>query len=75
MSYGNQLSFFGRYKPKVSIQGVDVGQSTTMTSVLRDEEGVENTATLIIRNDNPDFDLLLSEYSQTVKFLSQKPND
>lgn len=48
---------------------------TTMTSVLKDEEGVENTATLIIRNDNPYFDLLVSEYSQTVKFLSQKPND
>ena len=48
---------------------------TTMTSVLKDEEGIENTATLIIRNDNPDFDLLVSEYSQTVKFLSQKPND
>ena len=48
---------------------------TTMTSVLKDEEGVENTATLIIRNDNPDFDLLVSEYSKTVKFLSQKPND
>ena len=40
------------------------GQSkvfTTMTSVLMDEEGVENTATLILRNDNPDFDILVSE--------------
>ena len=54
------------------------GQSkvfTTMTSVLMDEEGVENTATLILRNDNPDFDILVSEYSQTVRFLSQKPNE
>ena len=54
------------------------GQSkvfTTMTSVLMDEEGVENTATLILRNDNPDFDIIVSEYSQTVRFLSQKPNE
>ena len=54
------------------------GQSkvfTTMTSVLMDEEGVENTATLILRKDNPDFDIIVSEYSQTVRFLSQKPNE
>ena len=46
-----------------------------LTSVLMDEEGVENTATLILRNDNPDFDIIVSEYSQTVRFLSQKPNE
>lgn len=48
---------------------------TTMTSTLTDEEGIENSATLIVRNDNPKFDLLVSEFSQTVRFLSQKPKD
>ncbi len=46
---------------------------TTMTSTLVDEDGIENVATLIIRNDNPDFNKLVAEFTQTVTFLSHKP--
>ena len=48
---------------------------TTMTSTLVDEEGIENTATLIIRNDNPDMNKLIAEFTQTVTYLSQKPSN
>ena len=48
---------------------------TTMTSTLVDEEGIENTATLIIRNDNPDMNKLITEFTQTVTYLSQKPSN
>ena len=65
----------GVYLPTGFSLVVRVRYFTTMTSVLMDEEGVENTATLILRNDNPDFDIIVSEYSQTVRFLSQKPNE
>ena len=44
-----------------------------MTSTLVDEDGIENVATLIIRNDNPDFNKLVAEFTQTVTFLSHKP--
>ena len=47
---------------------------TTITSTLVDEDGIENTATLIIRNDNPDFNMLVAEFTQTVNYLSQKPS-
>ena len=40
-----------------------------------DEEGIENTATLIIRNDNPDMNKLIAEFTQTVTYLSQKPSN
>lgn len=46
---------------------------TTISSTLLDEDGIENTATLIIRNDNPNLHLLVAEFSQTIRFLSEKP--
>lgn len=47
---------------------------TMMTSIVIDEDGIENTATLIIRNDNPNSHLLVAEFSQTIRFLSEKPS-
>lgn len=44
------------------------------STTLKDEEGTENFATLIIRNDNPELKSLVGEFVETAEmFRSQKP--
>lgn len=57
--------WFNTYKRKT--------QFTLLTTSIVDDEGIVNFATLIIRNDNPNFLDILSEFSESVKLLSQKP--
>ena len=47
---------------------------TSITSSIVDEEGVTNYATIIIRNDNPQFTDIVSEFTATIQILSQKPS-
>jgi hypothetical protein len=46
---------------------------TMLSSSIVDEEGVINYATLIIRNDNPKLVQVITEFSESVSLLSQKP--
>lgn len=46
---------------------------TILSSSIIDEEGVINYATLIIRNDNPKLVQVVSEFSESIRLLSQKP--
>lgn len=47
---------------------------TMHSTTLKDEEGTENFATLIIRNDNPELKSLVGEFVETAEmFRSQKP--
>lgn len=43
---------------------------------INDEEGIENFAALIIRRDNPQFNDVVTEFSNTINMLQgQKPKD
>lgn len=44
------------------------------TASVRDEEGMENFAALIVRNDNPHIVEIVSEFTQTAKILRDKPS-
>lgn len=46
---------------------------TSMTSSVVDEEGITNYATIILRNDHPNFLAVVSEFTTTIQMLSQKP--
>lgn len=48
-------------------------QYTVVSSSIVDEEGVVNYATLIVRNDNPRLLQVISEFSESISLLSQKP--
>lgn len=48
---------------------------TFLSASLKDEEGVINYATLIIRNDNPDYAEVVNEFALTVKVLNDKPKE
>ncbi len=46
---------------------------TFVASSLRDDEGIENYAAIIVRNDNPDLSAIVSEFTTTISLLSTKP--
>lgn len=46
---------------------------TMTTSVVFDDEGTPNIATLILRSDNPQKTRLLTEFSETTDLLGNKP--
>lgn len=41
---------------------------------VKDEDGVRNYATLILRNDNPKIEEAAAEFAATVKVLNEKPS-
>ena len=44
-----------------------------MSADLRDAEGIHNYAAIIVRVDNPRLTFIISEFTQTIQLLSQKP--
>lgn len=52
----------------------DKGIYTILQSSIVDREGVNNFFAIITRNDNPNFEQVMEEFSRTVHFFSHKPN-
>ena len=48
-------------------------QYTFLASSLTDDEGIENYAAIIVRNDNPDLSAIVAEFTTTISLLSTKP--
>ena len=48
---------------------------TFLSTSIKDEEGVINYATLIIRNDNPDYADVVKEFALTINVLNEKPKE
>ena len=48
-------------------------QYTFVASSLKDDEGTENYAAIIVRNDNPDLSAIIAEFTETISLLSSKP--
>lgn len=48
---------------------------TFLSTSIKDEEGVINYATLIIRNDNPDYAAIVNEFALTINVLNEKPKE
>ena len=48
-------------------------QYTFVASSLKDDEGVENYAAIIVRNDNPELSAIIAEFTETISLLSTKP--
>lgn len=48
-------------------------QYTFVASSLIDDEGIENYAAIIVRNDNPELSAIISEFTTTISLLSTKP--
>lgn len=46
---------------------------TTMSSSIIDDEGIINYATIILRNDNPNLTEIITEFSESIQALNQKP--
>ena len=46
---------------------------TMISSSIVDEEGVVNFATIILRNDNPNLSEIITEFTESIQLLSQKP--
>lgn len=57
--------WFSQYENSVNL--------VCLSSSVTDEEGVVNYATIIIRNDNPKLSEIISEYTETIKLSSSKP--
>ena len=47
---------------------------TMVTSTLLDEYGIDNVASVIIRNDNPNLGKVLVEFGETIEMFSHKPS-
>ena len=47
---------------------------TMVTSTLLDEYGIDNVASVIIRNDNPNLGKVLAEFGETIEMFSHKPS-
>lgn len=50
-------------------------QVTFLSSSIKDDEGIENFAALIMRNDNPHFAEVVKEFGDTIQLLNVKPQD
>ena len=46
---------------------------TTLSSSVVDGEGIVNYATIILRNDNPHLSEIVTEFSESIQALNQKP--
>lgn len=46
---------------------------TMMSSSIIDADGIVNFATIILRNDNPHLSEIISEFTESIQLLSQKP--
>lgn len=46
---------------------------TFLSASIKDEEGVLNYATLIMRNDNPNYASVLKDFGDSVQVLNNKP--
>ena len=46
---------------------------TMVTSTLVDEYGIDNVASIIIRNDNPRLGRVLAEFGEAIEMFSHKP--
>lgn len=46
---------------------------TTMSSSIVDVDGVVNFATIILRNDNPHLSEIITEFTESIRLLSLKP--
>ena len=44
------------------------------SSTLLDEYGIDNVASVIIRNDNPNLGKVLAEFGETIEMFSHKPS-
>ncbi len=44
-----------------------------ISSSVIDKDGIMNFATIILRNDNPDFSTIVAEFSESIQLLNQKP--
>lgn len=53
----------------------DKGKYSILQSSIVDMEGVDNFFAIIIRNDNPNIDEVIKEFTSKVNFFSHKPND
>lgn len=50
------------------------GKYSILQSSIVDREGVDNFFAIIIRNDNPNINQVITEFTCTVNFFSHKPN-
>lgn len=46
---------------------------TFLSSSVKDEDGILNYATLIVKNTNPHILTIVNEFTQTIQLLSSKP--
>lgn len=53
---------------------VDSSEYLFLPQVVYDEENNENYAALIIRRDNPNFNDLVTEFTNTITLLNSKPD-
>ena len=44
-----------------------------MSADIRDADGIQNYAAIIIRLDNPNLKSIVVEFTETIQMLSQKP--
>ena len=49
------------------------GEFTYLSSSITDMDGIVNYATLIVRNDNPELVEVITQFSETIQLLSNKP--
>ena len=59
--------------PKTERAYARKAQYTFVASSLIDDEGIENYAAIIVRNDNPELSAIISEFTTTISLLSTKP--
>ena len=45
------------------------------SSSVKDENGVVNYATIIVRNDNPRFDKIAEKFADTIQLFNEKPTE
>ena len=46
-----------------------------LQSSIVDSENIENYFAIILRNDNPNLQQVITEFANTVSFFSHKPDD
>jgi hypothetical protein len=53
----------------------DKGKYSILQSSIVDSENIENYFAIILRNDNPNLQQVITEFANTVNFFSHKPDD
>lgn len=55
--------------------GTNMSKRYTLCSAnIKDLEGTENYASIVVRNDNPNLSLIIKDFEETTLFLATKPN-